>query len=161
MRVTFGSGNWIDVLPIQGLKAKHKDAAEASIKMYVSFDKDGNPDLSGMPFSMSIAKARRNAVMAMCITNWSFTTQQLDPEGVPVEGTEMLLPVPQWTADGAQGLIQYEESFGELDIDDMTDLETFFAPYMEKLVRKPDPKATTTSSSNGSSRERVVHSRTD
>jgi hypothetical protein len=158
MRHTFESGNWIDVLPIQALKAKHKDAAEAAIRLYVSFDADGNPDLSQLPLSMSLAKAQQHVLMAVCIRSWSFTTCQFDDDGNRVEGTEGLLPVPEWYEDGATGTIKYEESFGELDIDDAADLEEFFRPYMEKIKRRPDPKGTTTSSSNGSSRERVKHS---
>jgi hypothetical protein len=161
VRHTFESGQWIDVLPIQGLKAKHKDAAEAAIKLYVSFDKDGNPDLSQMPISMSIAKAQRHVIMAICIAAWSFTAWQLDTDGDQIPGTETALPVPEWHADGAQGTILYEDSFGELEIDDANDLEAFFAPYMEKLKRRPDPKGTITSSSNGTSRAKAKNSRTD
>lgn len=152
MRHTFESGQWIDVLPVQGLKAKHKDAAEAAIKLYVAFDDKGNPDLSNMPFSMSIAKARRNVIMAMCLNNWSYTSADMDSEGAPVEGTEVPLPVPIWHADGAQGFIEHEDSLGEIGIDDFIDLEAFFAPYLAKTQRRPDPKGTTTEDSSGTSR---------
>lgn len=160
MRHTFESGQWIDVLPIKALKAKHKDAADAAIKLYVSLDKNGQPDLSNMPVTMSIAKARQHVLMAVCLTGWSFTTTDLDDEGVPVDGTERPLPVPVWHADGAQGLITDEDSFGELDIDDANALEDFFVPYMDKIQRRPDPKGTTTQNSSGTSKGRAGHSRT-
>lgn len=158
MRHTFESGQWIDVVPIQGLRAKHKDAADAAVKLYVAFDKDGVPDLSSMPFSMSIAKARRNVLLAMLINAWSYTLCQLTDDGAPVDGSEVPLPVPVWHADGAQGFIENEESLGELSIDDFAELEDFFAPYLAKIQRRPDPKGTTTAGSSGTSPEKANRS---
>lgn len=162
MRHTFESGQWIDVLPIQALRAKHKDAVDAAVKMYVAFDEKGQPDLSSMPITMSVAKAQRNVLMSILISAWSFNSSMTDPDtGEPVPGTEIPLPVPVWHADGAQGLIEGEDSFGEIEIDDFNELELFFAPYLEKLRRRPDPKGTTTDDSRGTSRARAGTSRKD
>lgn len=148
MRHTLTSGEWIDVLPISGLKAKHKDAVEAAIKMYVSIDENGKPEMKDMPFTMSIPKAQRNVLMAMCISAWSFTIE---------DGAA--LPVPQWHADGDMGLIENEDSFGEIGIDDFNEIEEWFEPYLAKTRRRPDPKGTTTANSSGTSPGRASVSR--
>ena len=154
MRIDLKSGQWVDILPITAIKAKHKDATEAAVKLYVKLDANGNADMSGMPFSMSIIKAQQHVLMAMAILDWSFTASLTDAKGEPVEGTEHPLPVPVWHADGAEGRIDNEESFGEIEIDDWNELEEIIAPYMEKVRRRPDPKGTTTRNSSGSFRER-------
>lgn len=160
MRHTLSDGvTWIDVLPLAAIKAKHKDAVDAAIKLYVAFDDKGQPDLSNMPITMSIAKAQRNVLMAVCILRWSVTTVDMNEDGEPIEGTERALEVPVWHADGAQGFIEHEDSFGELDIDIFNELEDYFAPYMEKVRRRPDPKGTTTASSNATSKAKESHSR--
>lgn len=158
MRHILTSGQWIEVLPIQGLRAKHKDAAESAIKLYVAFDDKGQPDLSNMPLTMTIPKAQLHVIMAMCITSWSFELVTVDNESGE-ESVQGLLPKPQWQAEGPTGTILYEDSFGEIGIDDWAELEDFFGPYMEKVRRRPDPKGTTTASSNGTLPVRAARSR--
>ncbi len=66
MQHTLESGETIDLRPVKGpngLKAKDKDAYEAAIKLYVEFDDKGMPDMSGIPFSMSLTKLQRNALL--------------------------------------------------------------------------------------------------
>jgi len=137
MRVDFPTGHWIDIVPIQNMKAKHKDAYEGGPKFYLKFDDQGKPDLSGLPMSMTIAKLQRNALMASLISDWTFT-----------DDYENKLPVPTW--DGAE--IHQMESIGEIPIDDILFLEDLLAPYIAKAQRKPDPKTTTTGSSTGLSK---------
>lgn len=156
MRHTLKSGNWIEILPIQALKAKHRDRTDGAVKLYVQFDSEGNPDLSNMPLSMTLNTVRRNALMAQIITAWSFVLADYDDEGNVKEGSAASLPVPYWNGDTQE--IVYEASYGEIDIDDMADLEDILAPYMEKLQRRPNPKETTTESSSGTSKGRA-HSR--
>jgi len=151
MRITLESGNWVDILPVQSLKAKHRDRSDGAVKLYVQFDDQGNPDLSGMPLSMSLATVRRDALMAQIISDWSFV---IDPD----EENSPKLPVPYWDAEKDE--IAYVLSYGEIPLDDFNELvEVHLAPYLEKIQRKPDPKGTTTASSNGTSRGRASASR--
>ena len=158
MRHTLSSGNWIDVLPIQALKAKHRDRADGAVKLYVQFDDQGNPDLSKMPLSMSLQAIRRNALMAQIITAWSFTMIDYDDDGQVKPGTDdQPLPVPYW--DGASQGIVYEDAYGEIGLDDFAEIEEILAPYLAKIQRRPDPKEMTTENSNGTSRARAGNSR--
>lgn len=149
---------WVDILPIQALKSKHKDAVMAAIKLYVSLDDKGQPDLSRLPITMSIPKAQRNIAIAILVSSWSFSSCQFDDQGAPVDGTEQPLPVPTWSADGAAGIITDEDSIGELDIDDLNWLEQVLEPYLAKIRFRPDPKGTTTESSNDTSRGKASRS---
>jgi hypothetical protein len=49
----------------------------------------------------------------------------------------------------------YEASYGEIGLDDFAEIEEILAPYMAKIQRRPDPKETTTASSNGTSRAKA------
>ncbi len=149
MQHTLESGETIDLRPVKGpngLKAKDKDAYEAAIKLYVEFDDKGMPDMSGIPFSMSLTKLQRNALLARLLLGWSLK----DDDGNP-------LPLPAW--NGEQDSIDNEASLGEIDIDSWNEIEEILEPYIAKVARKPDPKGTTTASSNGTSREKVARSR--
>lgn len=145
MKKDFASGHWIDITPIQALKAKHRDAFEGAPKIYLQFDDEGNPDLSDMPLSMSLTKLQRNGLLATLIYDWSFTAT--DDAGNP---TGVKLPVPSW--DGTE--IRDNESFGEIPLDDMDELEDLLKPYLDKVQRKPDPKTTTTGDSTAPSRDK-------
>jgi len=146
MRYTLTSGNWIEILPIQALKAKHRDRTDGAVKLYIKLDDKGDPDLSAMPLSMSLQTIRRDALLAQLVSAWSFTLVEYDPEGNVVEGTEASLPVPYW--DGDKQEIACEASFGEIGIDDFTEIEAILAPYLAKIQRRPDPKGTTTAGSS-------------
>lgn len=147
MRHDLSSGDWIDIRPLQSLKQRDQDVYDGAIKIYVTFDKDGNPDMSKLPLSMSLQKVRRNALLARLLIGWSFK----------IEGTEEPLPLPRWISDD-QGM-EHDESVGELPIDDAHEIWAIVQPYIEKCDRKPDPKAMTTSGSNGTSRAREGASR--
>jgi hypothetical protein len=137
------SGHTVEMRPVKGpggLRAKDKDIYEASIKLYVTFAEDGTPDMSKIPFSMSLERIRRDALIARVVKGWSFVTD----DGAP-------LPVPYWEADE----IHNGESIGEIELDDFDELMTLMAPYVAKVQRTPDPKGTTTASSNGTSMEKV------
>jgi hypothetical protein len=133
MHTDLASGHYIDITPLAGLKAKHKDAYEGAPKLFISFKEDGTPDLSNMPVSMSIAKVQKYALFATLLTDWSFTTD---------DGSTKL-PVPHWTGESIDDL----ESFGEIPIDDMNEIDDLLEPYLAKVRRKPDPTRTTTASS--------------
>lgn len=135
MRVDLPSGHFIDIAPVSGLKAKHKDAFEGAPKLYIQFKEDGTPDLSNMPVSMSISKLQQYALLATLVSDWSFTAD----DGVTK------LPIPRWTGDSIESV----ESFGEIPIDDANDIEDLLQPYLAKVRRKPDPTRTTTASSTG------------
>ncbi|HUN38470.1 MAG TPA: hypothetical protein VMU95_41295 [Trebonia sp.] len=136
MHVDLASGHSIEITPITGLKAKHRDAYEGAPKIYMKFNEKGEPDMSGMPLSMSLAKLQRNALMATLISGWTF---RVDDEDV----TSPILPIPKWT--GME--IENDESFGEIPLDDFNEITDLLQPYIDKVVRKPDPKETTTAGS--------------
>jgi hypothetical protein len=140
MHVDFASGNWVDIVPIQGLKAKHRDAFEGAPKIYLKFDAEGKPDLSDMPLSLTMSKLQRNGLLSTLIMDWSFS----DDNGSK-------LPVPYW--DGTE--IRSNESFGEIPLDDMDEIEDLVGPYMAKVQRRPDPKTMTTAGSTALSRDQV------
>jgi hypothetical protein len=142
MRTTFTSGAWVEHVPIQELKGKHKRALERAGKPQAVF-RDGELDkeatVSGMDITAWMA-AKRDAVWAIVVEGWSYD-----------------LPVPELGDDGqVAGL----DSFGELPLDDFGELEALMVPFAEKLTRSPDPKGVTTSSSNGSSRAKAAASQT-
>lgn len=144
MRTTFESGAWIEHLPLQELKGKHKRNLDKVGKPVPVFTPGGDFDqgatMSGIDV-MSWQAARRDATWAMVITGWSFE-----------------LPVP--VLDAASGEVSGADAYGELPIADFDELEALMAPFEEALSRRPDPKApaaATITSSNGSSRASGAH----
>ena len=132
MRTDLPSGAWVEHRPIQDLRAKDKDAVSMSVKMAIPLTEDGEVDRSqGMVFSGAMQLAARNAVIARVITGWSYD-----------------VPVPYFEA----GEVHNESSIDEIPIDDFNEIEELMAPYLAKLRQKPNPKAATTSASNGSSK---------
>lgn len=140
MHVDLPSGHWVEITPVSGLKAKHRDAHDGAPRFYIKFDEDGKPDTSDLPISATIATLQRDALMATLISSWSFTTD----DGVT-------LPVPHWDGEVTQG----REAFGEIGLDDWDCLLGVLEPYLAKVRRKPDPKGTTTASSTGISRDKA------
>lgn len=131
MKTTLESGAWVEHRPIQDLKAKDKDAVSSSVKMAIPVTEDGEIDRSqGLLMSGSMQLAARNAVIARVVTGWSFG------------------PVPHYEAGEVHGA----ELIDEIPIDDFNEIEELIAPYLAKLRRKPNPKATTTTGSSTSSR---------
>ena len=137
MRTTLESGAWIEHVPIGELKGKHKRALERAGKPALdgaSITDEGKVDvravLSGMDIS-SWMGAKQDALWATLIEAWSYE-----------------LPLPALDGDA----IVNADSLGELPLGDYEEIERLFEPYAAKLGRRPDPKTSTTSSSNGSSR---------
>lgn len=146
MRTTLESGAWIEHVPIQELKGKHKRGLDRVGKPQPIFTADGVFDqaatMSGVDVLTWMA-AKQEALWAMLIGGWSFE-----------------LPVPQF--DWAAGTVAGGEAFGELPLEDFTALEALMEPFEVKLGRRPDPKArgaATISGSNGSSPARRGGSR--
>jgi hypothetical protein len=135
MRHDLESGAWIEVRPVQDLKAKDKDAVSAAVKMLVPITAEGEIDRSqGMSFGGAMAARSRNAILARILLNWSY---------------DMPRPVYEFEQ------VTNEDSIEELPIDDFNEIEELLAPYMAKLRKRPDPKAkgaATTTGSSGSSR---------
>lgn len=144
MRTTLESGAWIEHVPISELKGKHKRALDRAGKPAVSGDavtEDGKVDVGAVLSGMDIASwmaAKQDALWAVLIDGWSYD-----------------LPVPELDGDA----IVNAESPGELPLDDYEEIELLFEPYAAKLARRPDPKSSTTSGSNGSSPARAGGSR--
>jgi hypothetical protein len=153
MRTDLASGAWIEYRPIDGLKRKHKTTlakmtsakltqgvpAEQIAAMIDGDSTDTRALVASMAGSMDFAKfseGQQEAIWAMVITGWSYG-----------------LPVPEIVVneDGTPTVANIA-SFDELPLDDSDEIEKLLAPYQAKLTRRPDPKGTTTSSSNGSSR---------
>lgn len=134
MRTTLASGAWIEHRPIGDLKGKDKRLLAQTNKTRISPDASGEIDVASIMASVNMFEfvaQQQNAVWALVLTGWSYE-----------------LPVPAIV----DGEVVSADSFGELPLDDFDELEQIFAPYQEKLARRPDPKGTTTSASNGSSR---------
>lgn len=145
MRVDLASGHYIDIVPLGGLKARHRDAHDGAPKIYIQFDDAGNPQMSGVPISASIATLQRDGLLSTLISGWSFTD---DPDG----GTSgQPLPLPHWTGEE----IENHASIGDIPLDDFYEIEAILQPYLEKVRRRPDPKETTTGASTGTSRGRA------
>jgi hypothetical protein len=140
MRTTFTSGAWVEHVPIQDLKGKHKrDLARAGrpTPVYRDGELDKEATMSGLDV-VTWLEARRDAAWAMIVEGWSYD-----------------LPVPEL---GYDGLVADLTSFGELPLEDYEELERLMTPFIEKLTSSPDPKGATTSSSNGSSRAKAAAS---
>ena len=145
MRADLPSGATIDYVPVQELKGKHKRLLDRHTKLAVPagvLDEDGKVDrdaiMAGINMFAFIAD-KQDALWALLIDKWSYD-----------------LPVP----DLVSGEIENADSFGEIPLEDYEEIERLLAPHAEKLARRPDPKGTTTSASNGSSPARAHGSRT-
>jgi hypothetical protein len=142
MRTTLESGAWIEHVPIGELKGKHKRALERAGKPVLGGDSisdEGKVDVRALVSGMDISSwmaAKQDALWAVLIDAWSYD-----------------LPVPELEGDA----IVSADSLGELPLDDYEEIERLFEPYAAKLARRPDPKTSTTSSSNGSSRASAGH----
>lgn len=144
MRTTLESGAWVEHPALSELKGKHKRALDRAGKPDVNMDAIGDDGdvnvrelLAGIDM-LSIPAAKTDALWAMLITSWSYD-----------------LPVPE--LDMAAGIVSHADSFDELPLEDYAAIEQVLAPYDAKLNRRPDPKGSTTSASNGSSPGRRAH----
>jgi len=149
VRTTLDSGAWVEHRPIGDLKRKDKQllsrlttgklmGAGLDLTAFAGADEKtiGAAMMqSGGVNIMGFAAEQEDAILALLITGWSYD-----------------LPVPSIAVneDGTP-VIVHDGSLGELPLDDANEIEQVFAPYKAKLSRKPDPKGSTTSSSNGSS----------
>jgi hypothetical protein len=143
VRTTFESGGWVEHTPIQDLKGGHKRALTRAGKarLDVRLDDDGQVDLqqalAGLDM-MGYAASTQDALWALLIDKWSYD-----------------LPVP--VLDRASGTVEGADAFDELPLADFEAVERLFEPFARKLSRRPDPKGTTTSASNGSSPASAAH----
>ena len=147
MRTTLESGAWIEHVPIQDLKGKHKRDFDRAGKPKIApgaVDSDGSVDvgvlLAGVDV-MAFSAARADALWAIIITGWSYD-----------------VPVPQHDR-GSGEITGLDEALEEIPLDDYEEIGALLARFMEKLDRRPDPKQGITSSSNGSSPARAGGSR--
>lgn len=145
MRTTLTSGAWIEHVPIQDLKGGHKRKLDRHTKLVIppgAVSEDGQVDMDaimGGTDMIGFGAAKQDALWALLIDKWSYD-----------------LPVPELTSGG----IENAGSFDELPLGDYEEAEALFGPFAEKLARRPDPKSSTTSASNGSSPARAGGSRT-
>ena len=146
MRTDLSSGAWIEYVPVQDLKGKHKRLLDRTTKMSLpagAISDDGSVDVGALMGGLDMfafSAAKQDALWALLIITWSYDE----------------LPVPQ-VRDGE---VMGAESFDELPLDDYEEITALFAPHAEKLARRPDPKSLITSGSNGSSPARARGSRT-
>lgn len=142
MRRDLESGAWIEITPLQDLKGKDRDRFEKAVRHGLPLDDDGELDkAAGIASRLDLRDLRRDAALACLISGWSFTTDAGSP-----------LPVPGLDDIGA---ITNAASVGEYPLADEDEIEQILAPYLAKL-RRPDPKGTTTSSSNGRSKAKAA-----
>ena len=144
MRHTFGTGEWVEAIPLQSLRMKHRDQLSELANEGTPMNADGDVDWAAIDalhggrgrWGIRWSRRQRDIVIAMVLTKWSYD-----------------LPLPQINADGDPVNL---DSIGETD----PELAAFIKPYVEQLTREPSPKGTTTSGSNGSSPARAKASRT-
>ena len=135
MRHDLESGAWVEMTPLQDLKGKDRDRYEKAIRFGLPVTEVGEIDvIRGVAQRVDPREVRRNAAMGCFITAWSYE-----------------LPVPGLDEDGR---VAHPEVIGDYPIGDEDEIEALIAPYLAKL-RRPDPKETTTSSSNGRSKARA------
>lgn len=123
MRHTFESGEWVDLLPIQDLKVKHRDKLIETANYGAALNDDGEVDRAAIAatpggparYWLRYQRRRRDITVALVVQAWSY----------PV-------PVPEVTPDGE--LIN-ADSVGETD----AELVHLIEPYLDKLSRDPDP----------------------
>ena len=138
MRHTFGTGEWVELIPLSDLRIKHKKKLYAATNAIVPMNAAGDFDAAAVislhgswqAYTALHDATRFAALCALVVTAWSWEA-----------------PVPQIT-DGA---LIHAESIDEVPLE----LEDLLAPYMTRLTRDPDPKEVTSSSSNGSSPARA------
>jgi hypothetical protein len=139
VRHELASGAWVEVRPIQDLKAKDKFAVSAAVKMLIPVNEDGEPDVSdGVALGGAMQTRAFNAVIARVVLAWSFG-----------------LPKPVYEFEQ----VTNEDSIGELPLGDFNEIEALLAPYQAKLRQRPNPKGATTSTSSGPSRAKANGSR--
>lgn len=143
MRHTFDledGEQWVDLLPIQELRTKHRDKLAEASAFGLPMNDDGEVDRAAIaampggaaPFWSRYQRRKRDIVIALVVSAWSWQ-----------------VPVPELTPDGE---LLNAESAGET----CPELVAVIEPYLDKLTREPDPKAGTTSTSNGRSSGRAL-----
>ena len=143
MRHTFGTGEWVELIPLADLRIKHKKKLLAVTNSIVPVSPDGEFDRAAVisrhgswqAYTALHGSTQFAALIALVVTAWSWD-----------------VPVPQIT-DGA---LIHGESIDEVPLE----LEDLLAPYLTRLTRDPDPKEVTSSSSNGVPPGRAKASRT-
>jgi hypothetical protein len=136
------SGAWIEITPLHDLKGKDRDRFDKVMRFGLPVTEGGDFDaIRAVAERLDTREVRRNAAMACFISAWSFTGPGGEP--LPVPGLDEL------------GRIAHPEVIGDYPLDDEDEIGQILAPYLVKL-RRPDPKETTTSSSNGRSRARAA-----
>lgn len=142
VRTELDEGKWVEHLPVAELKGKHVRGYRRSSAMQIGedvVDDDGDVDVRALVTGMDlgdVAESKSDAVIAICVTAWSF--------GVPPPVIEL-----------SSGQVTGAEVLDELDADDLIAVEQLLAPHGKKLATRPDPKKSTTSGSSGSSRGRA------
>lgn len=134
MRHTFGTGEWVEVIPLTDLRIKHKKRLYAATNAIVPMTVEGDFDPkavverhgSWQAYSALRDSTQLAALIALVVTAWSWD-----------------VPVPQ-IADGA---LIHAESADEVPLE----MEDLLSPYLTRLTRDPDPKEVTSFASNGSS----------
>lgn len=145
MRTDLESGAWVEYVPIQELKGKHKRLLDRHTRLAVppgAIDKDGGVDMDALMGAIDMfafSADKQDALWSLLITGWSYD-----------------LPVPDLVA----GEVQNVDSLGEVPLDDYEEIARLLTPHAAKLARQPNPKAkgaATTTGSSGSSKASAGH----
>jgi hypothetical protein len=142
VRHTFGTGEWVELIPLPDLRIKHKKKLLAIGNALVPMTADGEFDPAAViarygswqAYNEAHSSTQFAAVIALTVTAWScdVPVPSIDDGGVLVNAA---------SADAAP-----------------LELEDLLAPYLTRLTREPDPKEVSTaitSSSNGVSPARA------
>lgn len=141
MRHDLPSGAWLEIKPVQDLKGKDADRYRRAVRMMLPRTTEGDLDVKlGVALGIDTREVKRDAAIACFVTAWSY----LGDDDAP-------LPVPE-LADSA---VTSRESVGDYPLDDARAIDDIIRPYLTKLD-PPDPKETTTSSSNGRSKAKAA-----
>lgn len=143
MRHTFGTGEWVDLIPLADLRIKHKKKLLTATNSIVPVNADGD-------FDRAAVLERHGSWQAY--TELHSSTQFAALVGLVVTAWSWDMPIPAVI----NGALVNAGSIDEVPLE----LEDLLAPYLKRLTREPDPKEVTTSSSNGSSPAKARASRT-
>ena len=138
MRHTFGTGEWVELIPLSDLRIKHKKKLLAIGNALV-------PMTDGGEFDPAAVLAKYGSWQAY--NELHSTTQFAAVTALTVTAWSCDVPVPVIDDSGA---LLHAGSVDEAPME----LEDLLAPYLTRLTREPDPKevsTATTSSSNGAS----------
>lgn len=139
MKHELAGGGWAEIRPVADLKGADRTAINHYMRLTVSraAEKAGADEGAGLTrhqaaqVNLDLGDLRIRGMLARAVTGWSFRE-----------------PVPEIGADGE---MVHEKSTELIPLGPLGEIEELIVPHIRSLLRRPDPKETTTSASNGRS----------